>query len=186
MTTDAITPGGRRELRAVVRQQMKVLRTEVKQRQAELVAEAETRLAEKYRDEDKRADELGWKVAQLAGEANRQLEDVLREYEELADGGRWARSYRSRFETPHVYRKSEDRSQLRQALIAGVEAQVRQALLALDRQEANLLRDLAVDALETSAARAFLDRIPTVAELVPSRRLREIEATFDAQTGGTR
>jgi hypothetical protein len=57
---------------------------------------------------------------------------------------------------------------------------VQQALLALDRQEADLLRNLALDALETDAARGFLDRIPTVADLVPSRRLREIEAQFDS------
>lgn len=33
---------------------------------------------------------------------------------------------------------------------------------------------------------AFLDRIPAVAELVPTRRLREIESAFDeAPNGGT-
>jgi hypothetical protein len=178
--SDQITPGERRELRAVVRQQMKVLRTEVEQRKYELVAEAERRLAEKYRDEDAAADELQHRLAELTRGVNQQLLDVLREYEQLIDG-RW-RQRMTGYQTPHIYRSDTgSRDQLRKALVAGVEVDVKQAKLALDRQEADLLKALAIDALETSAARAFLDRIPTVAELVPSRRLREIEAAFDAE-----
>ncbi len=56
-----------------------------------------------------------------------------------------------------------------------------QAQLTLDRQEADLLRSLALEGLETPAARAFLERIPTVGELVPSARLREIEQMFDSE-----
>jgi lipopolysaccharide biosynthesis regulator YciM len=182
-TDDRITPGERRELRSVVRQQMKVLRTEIKQRREELIAEAESRLVEKYRDEDRRADELGWRIRQIADEANRALEDALRDYEDLAEGGKWAQSWNSTFRVPQVHRKNEDRSQLHRALVAGIESQVRQAELQLQRQEADLLRDLAMESLETSAARAFLGRIPTVAELVPSRRLREIETQFDEASG---
>jgi hypothetical protein len=178
--TDHITPGERRELRAVVRQQMRVLRTEVEQRKYELIAEAERRLAEKYRDEDIAADELQHRLARLTENTNRQLLEVLREYETLIDG-RWKQRM-SGYATPHIYRSNTgSRDQLRKALVAGIDVQVKQAKLGLDRQEADLLKDLAVDALETSAAREFLTRIPTVAELVPSQRLREIEAAFDAK-----
>jgi hypothetical protein len=176
---DNITPGERRELRAVVRQQIKVLRAEVKQRKAELVAEAEQRLVEKYRDEDRKADELGQRLAELTREVNRQLADLLQEYEDLLDG-RWRQSYGSTFRMPQVSRKDENRHQLHSAMLAGINAQVEQAQLQLDRQEADLLRELAMESLETAAARGFLERIPSVAELVPSRRLREIEAQFDA------
>lgn len=178
MTADAITPGERRELRAVVRQQMKVLRAEVAQREIELQAEVETRLAEKYRDEDRRVDELGRTVAGIAEEANRQLRDALSEFEDLSDGGRWSRYLG--FDVPRISRRTANRDQLRMALLAGIKVQVRQAMLALDRQEADLLRELAVDGLETAAARAFLGRIPAVGELVPAKRMREIEAEFDA------
>jgi len=175
--TEPIRPGERRELRAVVRQQIKVLRAEVKQRQGELVAEAEARLAEKYREQDRQCDEMGHKVVELTKESNRQLADLLREYESVLDG-RWRRM--SGFQIPIITRNQGHREQLRTAMLAGITAQVQQALLALDRQEADLLRNLALDALETDAARGFLDRIPTVADLVPSRRLREIEAQFDS------
>ncbi len=178
MTTDAITPGERRELRAVVRQQMKVLRAEVSQREIELQSEVEARLVERYRNEDRRNDELNRTIADIHAEANRQLREALSAFEDLSDGGTWRRV--TGFQAPYISRKESDRRQLKDALLAGIRVQVKQALLALDRQEADLLRDLAIDGLETSAARAFLGRIPSVAELVPARRMREIESEFDS------
>jgi len=83
-----------------------------------------------------------------------------------------------------VNRQGEDRTQLHRALVAGVKQQVVAAALALDRQEADLLRALAMEGLESEAARAFLARIPTVAELVPAARLREIEAAYDGAREG--
>ena len=177
--TDPIAPGERRELRSVVRQQMKVLRAEVQQRRHELVAEAEGRLVEKYREQDRLSDELGERLARLTADSNRQLKEILGEFEAVLDG-RWGRT--SGFSVPWISRKNGNRDQLHKAMIAGIDAQVKQATLALDRQEADLLRDLSMEALESSAARSFLNRIPTVGELVPSKRLREIEAQFDAQS----
>jgi hypothetical protein len=174
----AIPPSERRELRSVVRQQFKVLRTEVKQREAELMAEGERRLVDRYRDEDKAIEDLNWRMKEIVRDAQRQIEDLMKEHGEQEDGGGWSRSD-GKLWFQGVSRKTEDRTQLRRALEAGIKEQVRMALLALDRQEADLLRALAVDALETDAARAFLERIPNVAELVPSARLREIESAFD-------
>lgn len=182
MTVDVITPGERRELRAVVRQQMKVLRAEVKQRRHELIAEAEARLMEKYRDQDRRSDELSQRVDQLTQNVNRQLRELLGEYQQILDG-RWGRL--RGFSPPSIFRDRGDRDQLHKAMVTGIDAQVQQATLSLDRQEADLLRDLSMESLESTAAREFLTKIPTVAELVPSRRLREIEASFDAHFGGT-
>lgn len=179
MTDDQITPGERRELRSVVRQQMKALRAEVAQREIELSAEVETRLAERYRADDARADEFARRARELTREANNKMEALLADFAEDFAGGKWVG--KPLFDTPRVYRTHEDRKQLRTAMLAGIKTQARQALLELDRQEADLLRDLALDGLETSAARAFLGRIPTVAELVPSKRLREIEAEFDTK-----
>ena len=176
--SELIPPGERRELRSVVRQQIKVLRAEVKQRKLELIAEAETRLMERYREDDKRASDLMWRIRQLTDDANRQLEDLMKEVENDGDGGQWS-GYGSVFRAPTVYRKTEDRTQLHKALMAGIGAQVEQAQLVLDRQEADLLRSLALESLETEQARNFLGRIPTVAELVPSKRLQEIERQFD-------
>jgi hypothetical protein len=172
-----IPPAERRELRAVVRSQFKVLRTEVKQRETELIAEAERQLMERYRDDDKRMDDLNWRIRQVVDQANNDIRDFLKELSDLEDGGRFSRVYGLSY--PHVNRKSEDRTQLHAALTSGIKAQVQSAVLSLDRQEADLLRQLALESLESAEAQAFLARIPTVAELVPSARLKEIEAAFD-------
>ncbi len=177
-----VPPGERRELRSVVRQQFRVLRTEVKQRETELMAEAEHRLMDRYRDEDKIIEDLNWKIQEIGRDAQRQIQDLLKTVGEDMDGGAWkAAGYRRNVEVPQVARKSEDRGQLHKALVAGIKEQVVQAQLTLDRQEADLLRSLALEGLETPAARAFLERIPTVGELVPSARLREIEQMFDSE-----
>jgi lipopolysaccharide biosynthesis regulator YciM len=172
-----IPPGERRELRSVVRSQFKVLRTEVKQRESELVAEAERQLMERYRDEDKRQDDLNWRIREVVDQANKDLTDLLREFSDDAEGGRWSRIFA--LSAPRITRRNEDRPQLHAALTSGIKSQVSSALLALDRQEADLLRQLAMESLQSDEAQVFLGRIPTVAELVPSSRLREIETAFD-------
>jgi hypothetical protein len=175
-----IPPAERRELRAVVKMQFKVLRTEVKQREAELIAQAERRLVDKYRDEDKKVDDLNWRIRQVVEQAGKDIDDLVKAAGDEFDGGRWQRLGQLGFGS-FVTRKNEDRGQLHTAMTAGVKAQVQDALLSLDRQEADLLRSLALESLESAEAQAFLGRIPTVGELVPSSRLREIEAAFDAR-----
>lgn len=180
MTTSEITPGERRELKAVVKQQMRVLRTEVAQRQTELDAEAARRVVEHFRAEDDMLDELHRNIARIAADANRQLEDLLAEHESRTDGGVW--SYRPAFQAPRVGRRNErERRDMQAAMRTEIQRQVTRAKLQLDRQEADLLKSLAADALESDAARRFLDSIPTVAQLVPAERLTEVESQFGSQ-----
>ena len=149
--SDTIPPGERRELRSVVRSQFKVLRTEVKQRELELTAEAERRLMERYRDEDKKVEDLNWRMQEIVRDAQRQIEDLMRDHGEQEDGGGWGRGD-GKLWFQGVSRKTENRTQLRRALEAGIREQVRQASLALDRQEADLLRALAMEGLESTGA----------------------------------
>jgi hypothetical protein len=48
----------------------------------------------------------------------------------------------------------------------------------LDRKEADLLRRMAIEALESEEAVALIASIPIVSDLVPSVRLAEIEAAM--------
>lgn len=177
--TDQITPGERRELRSVVRSQMKVLRAEVEQREAELMAEAESRLTARFADQDKALADANRRIAEIAGRFNDEVQGVLAEITAHVGHDEGQHLSVRNFGAPRVFGKTEDRTQLRRAMEAGVKARVKQARTELDRQEADLLRDLAIDGLQTSAARAFLQRIPSAAQLVPSSKLREIEAQFD-------
>ena len=173
--TDRITSTERRELRTVVRHQMKVLRAEVTQREAEMLAEAGVRLMDRYHEEDHKADALRREIAALTDEANAKLRKLVAKHENLFKGGKWDRV--GSYSSPSIWRKHEDRDQLRRALAAGIRAQAKTARTKLERQEADLLRTLALDALETAAARAYLDELPTVTDLMS---LPEIEAHVDA------
>lgn len=177
MSQQQMTPGERRELRTVVRQRMKVLRADVAQRRMELIAEAEQRLRERYRDQDKSIEDLNFRIAEITEQASREITDLILAARGEQDGVSIRRPVR--LQVPRISSHVEDRPQLHRALISGIESQVKTALLELDRQEADLLQELAMQTLETSAARAFLAAIPSVAELVPTARLREIEAAFD-------
>lgn len=172
----------RRELRSVVRQQFKVLRAEVEQRRAELAAEAAEQVRRKYAAADKQVDDLNWRIEQIVDQANKDIRDAVKAVQSGSEGGQWTWSGASR--PPHIAHKNKDRYALNSALTAGIDATAKQALLGLERQEADLLRQLALDALESEEAQAFLSRIPAVSDLVPASRLLEIEAEFDEEKGG--
>lgn len=172
-----ITKGERTELRSVVRQQFKVLRGEVLQRQAELVADAETRIAGRFVDRDRGRENIEWRIREIVEEANRAIVDTIKNSgEETMDFGPISHVYG--LVAPRVAWASDNRDQMRRAVHAEIAARVKDAMMRLDRQEADLLRNLAVGALESDEARAFLSEIPKVSELVPGDRLAELEAQF--------
>lgn len=167
-----ITKGERAELRSIVRQQMKVLRSEVEQREAELIADVEEQITARFADEDHTWSELSHVTHEIAMEANRKINDALRNalgdkhVERLYIEGRLPAK-------PH-----EQRYALRAQAQTQIRAKVKGALLKLQRQEADLLQNLALGALESDEARTFLAAIPTVSELVPAARLAELEASL--------
>lgn len=172
-----ITKTERAELRSVVRQQFRVLKDEVGQRQAELEADIEKEIADSWADRDHRLAELRQAAADIAEEANQKLRALLREHPDRE------RLNVERIAVPRIGRYEDDqlRYRMRAAAKADLQARVGHALVKLGRQEADLLRQLAVGSLESDEARSFLTAIPSVAELVPASRLQEIEAKLDAQ-----
>lgn len=179
---EAITKTERTELRSIVRQQFKVLRSETEQRKAELIAEMEGRIADHYCEVDKQRQDLMWRCNEIVEEASRQITDLLRG-EEVDRGG--IRRFEEitvnrpvRVQMEHIAWSQEEKVQRRRALASAIEADIKGALMRLERQEADLLRTLAVGAIESEEARQFLTSIPSVAELVPASRLAELEASL--------
>lgn len=168
----SITKGERTELRSIVRQQFKVLRHEVLQRQAELMADLEGQIGDRYSDEDKAWADAAHLAHEAVMEANRRVNDAFRD---LTGEAHIERAYVHAMLPEKPIRH---RLVIRREAAARLEAQVKGALLKLDRQEADLLRTLAIGALESDEAHGFLSAIPTVSELVPAARLAELEAEF--------
>lgn len=167
-----ITKGERAELRSLIRQRFKVLRTEVEARRAELAVELEERITAKFAEEDKRWSDAMFLIKEAVREANRKANDILRtldidamdtsvEYEVVNFRG--------------VSKPVAERNVLHRNGVRRIEAQVKGALLQLDGQEADLLTRLVANGLETDDARAFLGEIPTVSALVPADRLLQLE-----------
>lgn len=170
-----ISKGERTELKAVVRNQFKVLRAEVEQRKAELFAEVESDLRTRYAEDDQRWHALNHQVHEITLEANRRVNDALREHGYGDSGSNVERMY---FDSPTFRQPKADETQLRRLAHSRINEQVKAAGLTLDRQEADLLRTLAIGALESAEAHAFVAAIPTVGELVSGARLAELEASL--------
>lgn len=167
----------RTELRSIVRGQFKVLRSEIEQREIELRADVQQQIADKYADEDAVWEAINEEVRTILADANKAVHDVLYRHEVRAKNG----SEEVLIGLARQIREKPDEKN-RQALLrlgyTRLAARVKAATVELDRKEADLLRDLAVGALESDAAQAFLSSIPAVGDLVPAARLAELEASL--------
>jgi hypothetical protein len=159
-----------RELRVAIRQRFNALRIAVQQRRAELIAEAEAELLDRCQAESERVEELNRGLKEITDEANRKTVALLREFEDLADGGRWKGSRQAMFEVPRVSRITVDRTQRHRTLLTDIEKQTEQALRVLDRQQASLLR--APDRARSLMAKGAP---AIVTGLIPPTRLWDVE-----------
>jgi hypothetical protein len=166
-----LTPGDRRELRALMKKQFAILRNDVKRRESELHAEVERELLERYRAQDER-------IAQARDELAAAHMDYRRTCERIVDALRVAEPtlQNSVDGAGRLQAHDPQRSQVHRAMMAAIPVRVASALTHLDQQELDLLRELTISALDSDAAQRFLDRIPSVGELVPAARLAELEA----------
>lgn len=159
-----------RELRVVIRKRFSALRVAVQQRRDELVAETEAEILARYQAENERVEELNRGLKEITDEANRKAVALLREFEDLAAGGRWKGSRQAMFEVPRSYRINADRTQRHRTLMAEIERRTEQALRVLERQQASLLR--APDRARTLMAKGTP---AIVTGLIPPARLWEVE-----------
>ena len=73
------------------------------------------------------------------------------------------------------------RNELRNVAAKRLDAQAKAAKVEIERAETALLGELAAAALTTDEAKAWLERLPSIAELMPRLRLVELEAEVDQQ-----
>lgn len=174
--TNEITPGERRELRSVVKQQFAVLRAEIKQREEELKTDIARQVVEHYADSDYQMNRATSAVHRIMEDASKAIREELEKYPAVEMGG----GYDSRIYPPRLHLKKDHRMAVTDHAEADLKARVSEAKLRLDRQEADLLRELSIGALGTEQARRFLSTIPSVSDLVPAARIRELESQFGA------
>lgn len=168
-----MTKAEREELRRLLRSKFKVLRADVAARKAELEADLTRQVEAEFAASDKAYDDAMYQLRMAADEANRKANDIGRQ---LWGREKWGEKHdRQIITTAAIDRPGKtERWQRTNQGRADIEQRVKAALLELDRQENELLTDLATSALESAEARAFFQRIPSVTELVPAYRLRQI------------
>lgn len=165
-------------LRTVVRQRMKVLRADVNQRRAEMIAESREQVSRDMSGEDQLWSNIEHGLGELEREFLRRANDLIREQ---VGRDRWPNERRVVQTIPvtEIRRAATDSKtpnayQLAHAAAGRIDAMVQAAYHKLDRIEADLIAELTVGVLETEEGKSFLNRIPTVGELVSAERLREI------------
>jgi hypothetical protein len=167
-----MTQKDRDRLQTLVKRRFRALKTEVDERHAELYAQMEAEIAARYAEEDQAWAAARHEVNEAVLACNRTVNDAFRRC--LGDDHEEAEYVRLVGAPPRE--SGAERIQLRRAANARVEQQVKAAKLQLERQEVNLLEKLLIGGLETDEARAFLESIPTVGELVPASRLAELDS----------
>lgn len=175
MTTTGITKGEREELRRIVRGDFKALKAEIGVRQAELIAEIEKRVAQRFVGHEETLKKAHSRIAAIVEQANAQIDEIAAECQRECEG--YVVTLNP-LDVPHIRLIRERRDEMRRAMLADLEARVAHANARMQRQEIDLLKKLSSGVLESDEAKDFLTEIPSVAELVPSSRLAELEAQF--------
>lgn len=166
--------GERQALRQVVKQRMKVLRSDVSARRAELAAEIAERVSARFASRRKVVTDLNEVVAGILDQANKDIRTAVDKVRADHDGLALVSSAGVVVTGPTFGLNPTEQREMHARLYAELDAQVAAALVNIDRQEADLIQELCVDGLQTDAARNYLNRIPTVGDLVPASRMREI------------
>jgi hypothetical protein len=175
-TTEASTirPGERRALKALVKMKVKALRAGIEHEHAKQLAEIDGRVAEKFRDDDRKMGEFKRLVSEVVDRANNEIIQLTAEYVDILGHNQNNRL----LAMPHIYQRDDGKHELQRALIAAVHAQTAAARNRATQLEVELLETLEIGALKTDEAKEFVKGLPTVDSLMPSDRLTAIENKY--------
>jgi hypothetical protein len=177
--SERMTKADRNELKTIIGRRTKANKADAAARVEELRSEAVRRLTEGWEAENHAREELNRAIIRLADDANKAAKELVAEFkqawptsEPLTRGARG--EYIGTFP---LYYDTDRRSHQQRLIDAELKAMLAAANEKLERSELQLREALLRDTLDTQAARDFLDRIPSVGELVPMSR---IEAALEA------
>ncbi len=175
-----MTRADRTELRSVVRLRCKVARNGIKARTAELLAEFESQVAAQYRIDDARWKDVTTAAAQAVAEADALVAAACEEAGIPADfRPQLNLSWYDRGKSAGAQRREE----LRKVAHAQLDAVGKAASAAIDRAELDAYTDLAAGALQSDEARAWLEKLPTLEQLMPPLQIADAKAALSLGEG---
>jgi hypothetical protein len=171
--TDTMTKVERGELAKLVRMRAKVARTHVDQRVTELRADVEAQLSAEFNLTDEAWADATAAAQRAVEDAGRVVADICRE-RGIADefAPRLHVGWLSRGENAYAVRRAE----LRRAAQARIDDQAKAAKVAIEVSALDVQTELLAGGLSTTAAKAFLDAMPTVTALMPTIDMKQIGA----------
>lgn len=179
MPSDQITPGERRELKSLIKNQFRVVALELKDRKAKLNDEVDERLRERYRDFDAAKADFTDQAKKIQQKAEAELAELKKTHRINEFDGAWQRSYHDEVTVRPTSYVAEKRSEMATFIRNKIESDVRSFEASAGRREVDLLKQLSLDALESAEARDFAHQIPTIDDILPSSRVLELEAAFE-------
>ena len=169
---ELMTKAERLELGKVVRLRAKVAKDDADAQGRRLLADFEAQLAARYPENNPAWAEITATARAAVEAADAQIAQLCRNFgipEEFRPG--ISCNWYSRGESAEKQRRTE----LRAVAQREVAARVQTAKVTIDRRAAALLSDLAAHGLETEHAKAFLEQLPSVDDLIPRLGLSEVE-----------
>jgi hypothetical protein len=169
---DRMTSAERSDLAKVVRIRAKVVRRDIDQQEAQQLAEMEQQLAATYA-----FDHDAW--AKLTKHAQDGVRKADAEIAELCRKMGIPEAFRPQLSL-RWYDRGENaikdrRAELRKVAERTLAARAETAKVKVDRAEADLLTQITIRGLRSAEAKAFLESLPTIDQLMPKLPISEIE-----------
>jgi hypothetical protein len=172
--TDAMSKADRENLLKLVRQAAKLHKTAAEQLKAEQIADFERQLATIHKPKDDALwREIHDEAERSVAEADAKIAASCRERGIRED---WRPTLNLIWSGRGENASKDRRAELRKVAEARAEANYKKALTAIEMHAVNLQSQLVAGGLESDAARAFLEAMPTPESLMPALSVSEIEA----------
>ena len=177
MIPSKMTAAERNDLRSLIRQRARLMKTEVKQRRLELMSDFERQLSATFSFDQ---DEV-WKGAHtIAEQAVKDAQVVIEERcRELKIPKEFAPTISMMWFGRGQNALKERRSELRIAAKARLDALEASAKTEIDRISVDGQTNLIADGLTSEAAQAFLEQMPSTESLMPVLELNQVRGLLE-------
>jgi hypothetical protein len=167
-----MTVAERSELAKLVRLRSKVAKNEVMATIAVRLAQFEAQVATRY-------DKFDEHWAALSLEADKKIEQLDGELAKRCEALGIPARFRPQLEVSWYHRgenaSKERRAELRRVAESKLQAQAMRAKADIERREVDLITQIVQEGLDSERAKAFLDAMPTVNQLMPELALNAVE-----------
>lgn len=175
-----MTKAERTELGQLIRKRERVMKAAAAERSAHLLAEVERNLAAVYAFDDDAVWQKATEAAQKAVREARQT--IIDRCGELGIPAEFAPGLNLGWYGRGQNASASRRAELRKVAQSRIAAMEREAKTKIERLSLEAQTEVIANGLETDAARAFLEKVSTVDDLMPSLDVQEIKSLVDARS----